>query len=106
FSSRVIEILAEETDLPITEARNHFEAQANRDGLIEASGQLRTIAYGYMKICNDLRWMGSGPNTGLGELAITDLQPGSSIMPRKANPVISEATIHVAVPLVGAHPTV
>ena len=101
FSSRVVEILAEETGLPITEARNHFEAQANRDGLIEASGQLRTIAYGYMKICNDLRWMGSGPNTGLGEIAIPDLQPGSSIMPGKVNPVICEATIQVAAQVIG-----
>ena len=68
FSARVVELLAEQTGLPITEARNHFEAQANRDGLVEVSGQLRTIAYGFMKINNDLRWMGSGPNTGLGEL--------------------------------------
>ena len=81
FSARVIELLAEETGLPLTEARNHFEAQANRDGLVEASGQLRNIAFSLMKINNDLRWMGSGPNTGLGEIAIPDLQPGSSIMP-------------------------
>ena len=79
FSARVIELLSEETGLPLTEARNHFEAQANRDGLVEASGQLRNIAYSYMKIMNDIRWMGSGPNTGLGELHIPDLQPGSSI---------------------------
>ena len=59
FSARVIELLAEETGLPLTEARNHFEAQANRDGLIEVSGQLRTLAYGLMKISNDIRWMGS-----------------------------------------------
>ena len=65
FSSRVVELLAEQTGLPITEARNHFEAQANRDGLVEVSGQLRTIAYSYMKINNDLRWMGSGPNLSL-----------------------------------------
>ena len=70
FSARVIELLAEETGLPLTEARNHFEAQANRDGLVEVSGQLRTLAYGLMKISNDIRWMGSGPNTGLGELHI------------------------------------
>ncbi|HCX83948.1 MAG TPA: aspartate ammonia-lyase [Micrococcales bacterium] len=106
FSARVVELLAEETGLPITEARNHFEAQANRDGLIEASGQLRTIAYGYMKICNDLRWMGSGPNTGLGEIAIPDLQPGSSIMPGKVNPVICEATIQVAAQVIGNDTTV
>ena len=94
FSARVIELLAEETGLPLTEARNHFEAQANRDGLVEVSGQLRTLAYGLMKISNDIRWMGSGPNTGLGELHIPDLQPGSSIMPGKVNPVICEAAIY------------
>ncbi|MDN5653800.1 MAG: class II fumarate hydratase [Kocuria sp.] len=101
FSARVIELLAEETGLPLTEARNHFEAQANRDGLVEASGQLRTIAYSLMKMCNDIRWMGSGPNTGLGELRIPDLQPGSSIMPGKVNPVICEAGIQVAAQVIG-----
>lgn len=106
FSARVIELLAAETGLPITEARNHFEAQANRDGLVEASGQLRTIAYSYMKINNDLRWMGSGPNTGLGEIAIPDLQPGSSIMPGKVNPVICEAAIQVAAQVIGNDATV
>ena len=106
FSARVIELLGEETGLPITEARNHFEAQANRDGLVEASGQLRNIAYSYMKIMNDIRWMGSGPNTGLGELHIPDLQPGSSIMPGKVNPVICEATIQVAAQVIGNDTTV
>ncbi|NHU85331.1 class II fumarate hydratase [Kocuria sp. JC486] len=106
FSARVIELLAAETGLPITEARNHFEAQANRDGLVEASGQLRNIAYSYMKINNDLRWMGSGPNTGLGEIAIPDLQPGSSIMPGKVNPVICEAAIQVAAQVIGNDTTV
>ncbi|MCT1601231.1 class II fumarate hydratase [Kocuria sp. p3-SID1433] len=106
FSTRVIELLGEETGLPITEARNHFEAQANRDGLVEASGQLRTIAYSYMKINNDLRWMGSGPNTGLGEIAIPDLQPGSSIMPGKVNPVICEAAIQVSAQVIGNDTTV
>lgn len=101
FSARVIELLAEETGLPLTEARNHFEAQANRDGLIEASGQLRNIAYSFMKINNDIRWMGSGPNTGLGELHIPDLQPGSSIMPGKVNPVICEAAIMVCAQVIG-----
>ena len=75
--------------------QDHFEAQANRDGLVEASGALRTIAVSLTKICNDLRWMGSGPNTGLGELHIPDLQPGSSIMPGKVNPVIPEAVLMV-----------
>ncbi|GAA1047244.1 MULTISPECIES: class II fumarate hydratase [Rothia] len=106
FSARVIELLAEETGLPLTEARNHFEAQANRDGLIEASGQLRNIAYSFMKINNDLRWMGSGPNTGLGELHIPDLQPGSSIMPGKVNPVICEASIMVAAQVIGNDTTI
>ncbi|HLR45191.1 MAG TPA: class II fumarate hydratase [Brevibacterium sp.] len=106
FSARVVELLAEQTGLPITEARNHFEAQANRDGLVEVSGQLRTIAYGFMKINNDLRWMGSGPNTGLGELHIPDLQPGSSIMPGKVNPVICEAAIQAAAQVIGNDTTV
>ncbi|MDQ0259337.1 class II fumarate hydratase [Sinomonas atrocyanea] len=106
FPQRVIELLAADTALPITEARNHFEAQANRDGLIEASGQLRNIAYSIMKIANDLRWMGSGPNTGLGEIAIPDLQPGSSIMPGKVNPVICEAAIMVAAQVIGNDTTI
>ena len=106
FSARVIELLAEETGLPLTEARNHFEAQANRDGLVEASGQLRNIAFSLMKINNDLRWMGSGPNTGLGEILIPDLQPGSSIMPGKVNPVICEAAIMVCAQVIGNDTTV
>ncbi|VXB03580.1 class II fumarate hydratase [Citricoccus sp. K5] len=106
FSARVIELLAAETGLPLTEARNHFEAQANRDGLVEASGQLRNIAYSFMKINNDLRWMGSGPNTGLGEIAIPDLQPGSSIMPGKVNPVICEAAIMVSAQVIGNDTTI
>ena len=106
FSARVVELLAQQTGLPITEARNHFEAQANSDGLVEVSGQLRTIAYGFMKINNDLRWMGSGPNTGLGEIAIPDLQPGSSIMPGKVNPVICEAAIQASAQVIGNDTTV
>ena len=106
FPERVIAELAKDTALPITEARNHFEAQANRDGLVEASGQLRNIAYSLMKINNDLRWMGSGPNTGLGEIAIPDLQPGSSIMPGKVNPVIAEAVIQVAAQVIGNDTTI
>jgi len=106
FPQRVIELLREDTGLPITEARNHFEAQANRDGLVEASAALRTIAISLIKIANDLRWMGSGPNTGLGEISIPDLQPGSSIMPGKVNPVISEATIQVAAQVIGNDTTI
>ncbi|CAN5313574.1 class II fumarate hydratase [soil metagenome] len=106
FSQKVIAQLAEETGLPITEALDHFEAQGARDGLVEASGALRTIAVSLIKICNDLRWMGSGPNTGLGELHIPDLQPGSSIMPGKVNPVIPEATLMVAWRVIGNDSTV
>ncbi|QIV87779.1 class II fumarate hydratase [Glutamicibacter mishrai] len=106
FPQKVLEFLRQDTELPITEARNHFEAQANRDGLVEASAALRTIAISLIKIANDLRWMGSGPNTGLGEISIPDLQPGSSIMPGKVNPVISEATIQVAAQVIGNDTTI
>jgi fumarate hydratase, class II len=106
FSPRVIAILAETTGLPITEALDHFEAQGARDGLVEASGALRVLAVSLTKICNDLRWMGSGPNTGLGELHIPDLQPGSSIMPGKVNPVIPEATLMVAARVIGNDATI
>jgi fumarate hydratase class II len=106
FSQQVIRILAETAGLPITEAQDHFEAQGARDGLVEASGALRTIAVSLTKICNDLRWMGSGPNTGLGELHIPDLQPGSSIMPGKVNPVIPEAVIMVGARVVGNDATI
>ena len=101
FPERVIELLADETGLPLTEARDHFEAQGGRDALVELSGQLRTIAVSLTKINNDLRWMGSGPNTGLGELRIPDLQPGSSIMPGKVNPVIPEALNMVCAQVIG-----
>ncbi|BDZ55876.1 Fumarate hydratase class II [Agromyces marinus] len=106
FPQLVIELLQQETELPITEAADHFEAQANRDGLVDASGALRTIAVSITKICNDLRWMGSGPNTGLGELLIPDLQPGSSIMPGKVNPVVPEAVLMVASRVIGNDATV
>jgi fumarate hydratase class II len=106
FPQRVIELIVSDTELPITEAKDHFEAQANRDGLVEASGALRTIAVSLTKINNDLRWMGSGPNTGLGELHIPDLQPGSSIMPGKVNPVIPEATLMVCARVIGNDATV
>jgi fumarate hydratase, class II len=85
----------------LTEARDHFEAQGARDGLVELSGQLRTIAVSLTKIANDLRWMGSGPRAGLGEINLPDLQPGSSIMPGKVNPVIPEATLMVCAQVIG-----
>ncbi|MFV0287463.1 MAG: class II fumarate hydratase [Demequina sp.] len=106
FPQRVIALLAEDTGLPITEARDHFEAQSARDALVEVSGALKTIAVSLTKICNDLRWMGSGPNTGLGEIALPDLQPGSSIMPGKVNPVIPEATLMVCARVIGNDATV
>ncbi|ANG86071.1 class II fumarate hydratase [Microbacterium aurantiacum] len=106
FPQKVLEILVAETELPITEAKDHFEAQANRDALVEASGALRTIAVSLTKINNDLRWMGSGPNTGLGELHIPDLQPGSSIMPGKVNPVVPEATLMVCARVIGNDATI
>ena len=101
FSERVIELIAENTGLPLVEASNHFEAQAAQDSLVETSGALRTIAVSLVKIANDLRWMGSGPRTGIGEILLPDLQPGSSIMPGKVNPVLPEATIQVAAQVIG-----
>jgi len=106
FPQEVIRLLAAETKLPVTEARNHFEAQGARDGLVEASGAIRTLAVGVTKIANDLRWMGSGPNAGIGELSIPDLQPGSSIMPGKVNPVIPEAVLMVVARVIGNDATV
>lgn len=101
FGARVIAEVATATGLPLTEARDHFEAQGARDGLVELSGQLRTIAVSLTKIGNDLRWMGSGPRAGLGEINLPDLQPGSSIMPGKVNPVIPEATLMVCAQVIG-----
>ncbi len=106
FSASVIAEVARTTGLPLTEARNHFEAQGARDGIVETSGQLRTIAVGLTKIANDLRWMASGPRTGLAEISLPDLQPGSSIMPGKVNPVIPEAVLMVAAQVTGNDATV
>ncbi|WP_296648834.1 class II fumarate hydratase [Rhodoluna sp.] len=106
FPQEVIRLLAEETGLPITEARDHFEAQGARDALVEASGALRVLAVSLTKINNDLRWMGSGPNAGIAELHIPDLQPGSSIMPGKVNPVVPEAVMMVCARVIGNDATV
>jgi fumarate hydratase class II len=106
FPQAIISHLAKETGLPITEARDHFEAQGARDALVEASGALKVLAVSLTKINNDIRWMGSGPNTGLGELQIPDLQPGSSIMPGKVNPVIPEAVLMVCAKVIGNDATV
>ncbi len=97
----VVAELATVTGLPVTPARDGLEAQSARDALVELSGQLRVVAVSLTKICNDLRWMGSGPRAGLGELHIPDLQPGSSIMPGKVNPVVPEAVVQVCAQVVG-----
>jgi fumarate hydratase class II len=101
FADRTIGYLNEATGESFTEARNHFEAQGTQDSLVELSGALKTCAVGLVKICNDLRWMGSGPTAGLAEIHLEDLQPGSSIMPGKVNPVIPEATLQVCAQVIG-----
>jgi fumarate hydratase, class II len=101
FAARVIERLRQETGLPLTEAVNHVEAQGARDAIVETSGQLRGAAVALYKIANDIRWMGSGPRAGLWELRIPDLQPGSSIMPGKVNPVVCEAVRQVCAQVIG-----
>jgi fumarate hydratase class II len=101
FAPAVIAVLRETTGLPLTEARNHFEAQGAQDGLVELSGQLRTVAIGLYKIATDIRWMGSGPRAGLAEIHVPDLQPGSSIMPGKVNPVVAEALSMVCAQVIG-----
>jgi fumarate hydratase class II len=101
FASAVIARLAEDLGLPLTEARDHFEAAGARDALVAASGVTRVVAVSLIKICNDLRLMGSGPRTGLAEIGIPDLQPGSSIMPGKVNPVICEAVLQVCAQVIG-----
>ena len=102
FGTKVVEELVRLTDVDsITLAKNNFEAQAARDGLVELSGQLKTIAVSLTKIANDVRWMGSGPLTGLAEIHLPDLQPGSSIMPGKVNPVLPEAVTQVAAQVIG-----
>jgi len=107
FGSKVVEELRQATGIgELTEARDHIEAQGARDGLVEASGALRTVAVSLYKIANDLRWMSSGPATGLAEIHLPDLQPGSSIMPGKVNPVICEATMMVAAQVIGNDTTV
>jgi fumarate hydratase, class II len=106
FAAAVIARLAEDMSLPLTEARDHFEAAGARDALVAASGVLRSIAVSEYKICNDLRLMNSGPLTGLAEIRVPDLQPGSSIMPGKVNPVICEAVCQVCAQVIGNDATV
>jgi fumarate hydratase class II len=106
FARRVVARLAERTGLPLREAKDHFAAQGARDALVETSGQLRTLAVSLVKIANDLRWMGSGPRAGLAEIRLPDLQPGSSIMPAKVNPVIPEVVTQVGAQVMGNDVTI
>jgi fumarate hydratase class II len=101
FAAAVIARLAKETKLPLTEAADHMAHNASRDALVEASGLLRVVAVAFTKVADDIRWMGSGPAAGLGELRLPDLQPGSSIMPGKVNPVLCEAVLQVATQVIG-----
>lgn len=102
FGAKVVEVLKQSTGLSeLKTASDSFEAQAARDGLVEGSGALKTIAASLTKIANDIRWMGSGPLTGLGEIQLPDLQPGSSIMPGKVNPALPEAVTQVAAQVIG-----
>lgn len=106
FSSEVMAIISKETGCRFKEATNHFEAQSTQDSLVEASGELRTLAVSLMKIANDIRWLGSGPRCGLGEINLPETQPGSSIMPGKVNPVIAESVVMVCAQVIGNDVTV
>jgi fumarate hydratase class II len=101
FPGLVMHHLWNATSIAFKEARNHFEAQASKDGLVQASGQLRTIAITLNKVANDIRWLGSGPRCGIGEISLPETQPGSSIMPGKVNPVMAEAVMQVCAKVVG-----
>ena len=106
FAPSVIALLAEETGCPFREAENHFEAQSAQDAAVETSGALKTYAVSLTKIANDIRWLASGPRCGIGEMRIPSLQPGSSIMPGKVNPVIPEMVIQIAAQVIGADATI
>ena len=101
LASAVIAEIARRTGLPFVEARNHFEAQAAKDAIVFLSGALRACAVALTKIANDIRWLGSGPRCGLGELRLPAVQPGSSIMPGKVNPVIAESLVMVCAQVIG-----
>ncbi|MBW2430440.1 MAG: class II fumarate hydratase [Deltaproteobacteria bacterium] len=106
FAPKVITLISEHTGLTFIEAVNHFEAQAAQDAAVETSGALKTLAVSLVKIANDIRWLASGPRSGIGEITIPSLQPGSSIMPGKVNPVIPEAVIQVAAQVIGNDTTI
>ena len=106
FAPAVIQLLSERTGLPFRETRNHFEAQGSKDAVVFLSAALRNYAVALTKIANDIRWLGSGPRCGLGELALPETQPGSSIMPGKVNPVIAESVLMVAAQVIGYDATI
>ncbi|MGH7214575.1 MAG: class II fumarate hydratase [Tepidisphaeraceae bacterium] len=106
FAKQAVAVIAQKTGIDFVEAVNHFEAQAAKDGIVEASGQLKTIAISLSKIANDVRWLASGPRCGIGEIGIPATQPGSSIMPGKVNPVMSEMVLQVAAQVVGNDATI
>src|SRR4051794_25371116 len=106
FAKQAVAVIAQRTGIDFVEAQNHFEAQAAKDGVVEASGLLKTIAVSLTKIANDVRWLASGPRCGIGELSIPATQPGSSIMPGKVNPVMSEMVLMVAAQVIGNDATI
>ena len=106
FASRVIDLISQETGCQFAEAENHFEAQANQDAAVETGSILKTVAVSLMKIADDVRWLSSGPRCGLGEINMPALQPGSSIMPGKVNPVIAESVIQIAAQVIGSDATI
>ena len=106
FAQRVIAKLADRTNIPFSETTNHFQSQSTIDSVVSASGALKTVAVSLMKICNDLRWLGSGPRAGIGEIALPEVQPGSSIMPGKVNPVIAESATMVCAQVIGNDTTI
>jgi len=106
FPSRTIKKISQMTELPFREAKNHFEAQAAKDAVVQVSGSLKTLAVSLTKIANDLRWLSSGPRCGIGEISLPDTQPGSSIMPGKVNPVMCESVLQVAAHVIGCDATI
>jgi fumarate hydratase class II len=106
FPSRTIQQISRMTGLDFREAKNHFEAQAAKDAVVQVSGALKTLAVSLTKIANDLRWLSSGPRCGIGEISLPDTQPGSSIMPGKVNPVMCESVLQVAAHVIGCDATI
>ena len=106
FARAVVSVIADRTGIEFVEAENHFEAQAAKDGIVEASGELKTIAISLTKIANDIRWLAGGPRCGIGEIGLPATQPGSSIMPGKVNPVMSEMLLQVCAQVIGNDATI